>query len=161
MLTLSYIKDNFVYYYEVTLLEDNHSKYNTIMGTTKDIYAASKRSGHRLDRLPLLKLFFQAQGDVACAEDGQTEKEIMADYIAFLSQFNYQLVQTFPVSLLTDFLQALEPTNLRIAKDLSSFVKNLQNDTQGYNEWNQIYLQQTNKEFLDKEQVKKYRKDTL
>lgn len=155
MLTLSFMKDDCVYCYRVTLCNDLHSKYNSEPGTTQNIFLASKRSGNRYDRLPLQKLWFQLQGEIAYLEGEENSNKLVHSYMQFLSQFDYQLQQVFPVSMINDLLQVLEPTNLRLTKDLSAFMRTLQSDTEGYDKWNQIYFQQTGEPFLiSKDDVK-------
>lgn len=157
MLVLSFIKDDAFYCYGVTLREDYHSPYNKEGGVANIMFQASRRTGKRTDAMHLSALLRQV--DDIEFETNRKKKDIVSDFVLFLSQFDFELLHTCPVSILDSANQELSVTQLKISRELAAYLKRAREEDQALTLWNQYFNEQLGHPLLEVEPAKVYRKD--
>ena len=157
MLVLSFIKDDSFYCYGVTLREDYHSPYNKEGGIAAILYQASRRTGKRTDAMQLGALLRQV--DDLEFETKQKKEDIVADFVFFLSQFDFELLHTCPASVLESANQELAVTRLKISRELNTYLKRAREEEQALTLWNQYFNEHLGHPLLEVESPKVYRKD--
>ena len=157
MLVLSFIKDDTFYCYGVTLREDYHSPYNKEGGVANIMFQASRRTGKRTDAMQLSALLRQV--DDIEFKTNRKKKDIVSDFVLFLSQFDYELLHTCPVSILDSANQELSVTRLKISRELAAYLKRAREEDQALTLWNQYFNEQLGHPLLEVEPAKIYRKD--
>ena len=157
MLVLSFIKDDTFYCYGVTLREDYHSPYNKEGGVANIMFQASRRTGKRTDAMQLSALLRQV--DDIEFETNRKKKDIVSDFVLFLSQFDFELLHTCPVSILDSANQELSVTQLKISRELAAYLKRAREENQALTLWNQYFNEQLGHPLLEVEPAKVYRKD--
>lgn len=157
MLVLSFIKDDTFYCYGVTLREDYHSPYNKKGGVANIMFQASRRTGKRTDAMQLSALLRQV--DDIEFETNRKKKDIVSDFVLFLSQFDFELLRTCPVSILDSANQELSVTQLKISRELAAYLKRAREEDQALTLWNQYFNEQLGHPLLEVEPAKVYRKD--
>lgn len=157
MLVLSFIKDDTFYCYGVTLREDYHSPYNKEGGVASIMFQASRRTGKRTDAMQLNALLRQV--DDIEFETNRKKKDIVSDFVLFLSQFDFELLRTCPVSILDSANQELSVTRLKISRELAAYLKRAREEDQALTLWNQYFNEQLDHPLLEVEPAKIYRKD--
>ena len=157
MLVLSFIKDDTFYCYGVTLREDYHSPYNKEGGVANIMFQASRRTGKRTDAMQLSALLRQV--DDIEFETNRKKKDIVSDFVLFLSQFDFELLHTCPVSILDSANQELSVTQLKISRELAAYLKRAREEDQALTLWNQYFNEQLGHPLLEVEPAKVYRKD--
>lgn len=157
MLVLSFIKDDTFYCYGVTLREDYHSPYNKEGGVANIMFQASRRTGKRTDAMQLSALLRQV--DDIEFKTNRKKKDIVSDFVLFLSQFDYELLHTCPVSILDSANQELSVTQLKISRELAAYLKRAREEDQALTLWNQYFNEQFGHPLLEVEPAKIYRKD--
>ena len=157
MLVLSFIKDDTFYCYGVTLREDYHSPYNKEGGVANIMFQASRRTGKRTDAMQLSALLRQV--DDIEFETNRKKKDIVSDFVLFLSQFDFELLRTCLVSILDSANQELSVTQLKISRELAAYLKRAREEDQALTLWNQYFNEQLGHPLLEVEPAKVYRKD--
>lgn len=157
MLVLSFIKDDTFYCYGVTLREDYHSPYNKEGGVANIMFQASRRTGKRTDAMQLSALLRQV--DDIEFKTNRKKKDIVSDFALFLSQFDFELLRTCPVSILDSANQELSVTQLKISRELAAYLKRAREEDQALTLWNQYFNEQLGHPLLEVEPAKVYRKD--
>lgn len=157
MLVLSFIKDDAFYCYGVTLREDYHSPYNKEGGVANIMFQASRRTGKRTDAMHLSALLRQV--DDIEFETNRKKKDIVSDFVLFLSRFDFELLRTCPVSILDSANQELSVTQLKISRELAAYLKRAREEDQALTLWNQYFNEQLGHPLLEVEPAKVYRKD--
>ena len=139
MLVLSFIKDDAFYC------------------VANIMFQASRRTGKRTDAMQLSALLRQV--DDIEFKTNRKKKDIVSDFVLFLSQFDFELLHTCPVSILDSANQELSVTQLKISRELAAYLKRAREEDQALTLWNQYFNEQLGHPLLEVEPAKVYRKD--
>ena len=159
MLVLSFVKNDSFYWYGMTLREDYHSPYNHSKGKIGNLFRLARSNNEKRGSIHLMSLLYELEGEKA--ETSCNPEEVVLRFVQFLSQFDFELLHTCPVSVLDSANQELVVAKLRISQELEKYLNRARLEEQALTVWNQYFNEQLGRPLLEVERSKCYGKDSI